>query len=530
MMRYRVQPAPMPQIAAELGADYVVEGTVRREAERVRVTLQLIDARDDCHLWAQSYERTLTSALTLQSEIAGDVASRLATRFVGESAAPPTSNSEAYDLFLRARLLGQQVTAVSPREQWTEVTALISSAIEIDPDFASAYAFRAGYQTTMFAFNYDNSDELVRRINADLAAARRLAPRDPLALAAAAGNHLWIEVDLERALSAYQEADAAGLDDAMTLSSYAMVMERLGRDDEVHDLICRAIALDPANPFLIATSAVIFSILGRLAEAMTLIDRGIKIYPERRFLRLVRAQLIFVNIGHIEELLCELDVSTRQLPQASLIDLNFRTLLCAGAYDELQRLLDAIPESEIRMIPGLGGGGAMFGVGNRPMAQFRGWIALLRGDVAEAARQGAAVLDFCARSKPTRANSGFHRSLSVEGHLFMGQYDRAIAAARATVSSINPEHDPFGRFSVFYAARCLAWIGAHDEAVSLLESQSSRNLNRISAFCCRDPTLTTPLAGNARFATLTARLEAGLAERASQLSGIIFGRSGERTV
>jgi len=526
MMRYRGQPAPMPQIAAELGADYVVEGTVRREAERVRVTLQLIDARDDSHLWAQSYDRTLKSALTLQSEIAGDVASRLAARFVGKSAAPPTRNSEAYDLFLRARLLGQQVTAVSPRGQWTEVAALISRAIELDPEFSSAYAFRAGFQTEMFAFNYDNSDELVGQINADLAAARRLAPRDPLALAAAAANHLWIEVDPKRALSAYQEADAAGLNEAQTLSSYAMVMERLGRGNEVYDLICRAIELDPANPFLIATSAVTFSILGRLVEAINLIDRGIRTYPERRFLRLVRAQLLFVNLGHIEQLRSELKLSSRQLSQESLIDLNFRTLLCAGAYDELQRLLDAIPESEIRMVPGLGGGGAMFGVGNRPMAQFHGWVALLRGDAAEAARQGAAVLEFCARSKPTLAGSGFHRSLSVEGHLFMGQRDRAIAAARATVSAINPDRDAFGRFSVFYAARCLAWIGEQDEAVSLLESQSIPNITRIAAFCCHDPSLTTPLAGNARFAALTARLEAGLAERASQLSGIISGRGG----
>src|SRR4029078_8364363 len=142
----------MREIALELAADYVVEGTVRREAERVRVTLQLIDARDDSHLWAQSYDRTLKSALTLQSEIAGDVASRLAARFVGKSAAPPTRNSEAYDLFLRARLLGAQVTAVSPRGQWTEVAALISRAIELDPEFSSAYAFRAGFQTEMFAF------------------------------------------------------------------------------------------------------------------------------------------------------------------------------------------------------------------------------------------------------------------------------------------------------------------------------------------------------------------------------------------
>src|SRR5882672_349083 len=96
MMRYRANPAPLPRIAAELGANYVMEGTVRREANQVRVTLQLIEAREDRHLWAQSYDRTLKSALTLQCEIASDIASRLAARFIGSRAAPPTNIPEAY--------------------------------------------------------------------------------------------------------------------------------------------------------------------------------------------------------------------------------------------------------------------------------------------------------------------------------------------------------------------------------------------------------------------------------------------------
>ena len=79
---------------------------------------------------------------------------------------------------------------------------------------------------------------------------------------------------------------------------------------------------------------------------------------------------------------------------------------------------------------------------------------------------------------------------------------------------------------MFYAARALAWNGAEDQAITLLENDSDSNLSRSAALITRDSSLTTPLAGNARFAALTARLEAGLAERASQLSGIISGRDG----
>src|SRR5678816_2347868 len=162
MMRYRAHPVPLPQLAAEINASHVIEGTVRREGDQVRVTLQLIDARDDRHLWTQSYDRTLRSALTLQSEVASDVATRLAARFTGAPAAPQTRNPEAYDLYLRSRLQRQMLSPLVPPGRFDEVEALLNRAIELDPDFAAAHAQRAGFLATKFGFNYDTSDELLQ--------------------------------------------------------------------------------------------------------------------------------------------------------------------------------------------------------------------------------------------------------------------------------------------------------------------------------------------------------------------------------
>ena len=256
MMRYRAHPAALPQIAAELGANYVVEGTVRREADQVRVTLQLIDAHEDRHLWAQSYERTLKSALTLQCEVASDVASRLAARFHGDTAAPPTANPEAYDLYLRAGLLAKQVTPVSPPEQFEEVDALISRAIELDPAFTIAYAQRAGFGDARFGFNYENSDALLQRIRSDLETAKRLAPHDPYVLAVEAGHLAWVERDLPRSLASFQAATDAGLADSMYFAGYSVLLQRLGRNAEAHAFQMRALAMDPANPFLLAAASL----------------------------------------------------------------------------------------------------------------------------------------------------------------------------------------------------------------------------------------------------------------------------------
>ncbi len=107
MMSYRHDPPkPLAEVARELGATHLIEGSVRREANKVRLTLQLIDARTDVHLWSQNYDRTLTGALTLQSDVAGEVASQLSLQLVGgpQSALPLTRSPEAYDLYLKARL------------------------------------------------------------------------------------------------------------------------------------------------------------------------------------------------------------------------------------------------------------------------------------------------------------------------------------------------------------------------------------------------------------------------------------------
>ena len=507
MMRYRAHPAPLPQIAAELHVNYVVEGTVRREGDQVRVTLQLIEAREDRHLWAQSYERTLESALTLQCEVASDVASRLAARFHGDTAAPPTHNPQAYDLYLRSRLLAQQLTPLSRPEQYAEVDVLLSRAIELDPNFAIAYANRAGFADARFAFNYETSDEVLQRIRSDLAMARRLAPRDAIVLAAEGGHFAWVERDLPRSLAAFQAAADAGLAHSMFLCAFSVVLQRLGRYAEAIALTSRAMALDPANPFVLAHSSLSLGSMLQVGEAMRVADRAIELYPDRPFARLVRAQVIFNCTGRSEELRRELASAARHLPPSYLLDLNFLVLMKQGAYDELQVLLDAIPESEVRCVAGPGGGGPLFSVGKRPLAQFRGWLALVRGNAADAARYGGEVLAFVERQKTGVQNDWFLHLLSADGHLFQGHREDAIASARAAVEAMPMTQDRFGAYVAAFAALDLVWCGAIDEALTLLESLYEYRTFSGATSILRNPALAAALAGNARFQSLKARVD-----------------------
>jgi TolB-like protein len=504
MMRYRAHPAPVPQIAAELGVSHVIEGTVRREADQVRVTLQLIDACQDRQLWSHSYVRTLSSALTLQCEVAGEVASRLAARFLGDNVAAPTHNPEAYDLYLRSRLLSQMVTTLSPPEHWAEPDVLVSRAIELDPDFAIAYAHRAQFCVIRFAFNYDNSEAAINRTRADLASAKRLAPRDPLVLAAEGVHLTWIERDLPRALEKFQAAADVGLMDSMMLIRHSVLLERLGRYDEAHAILERALALDPANPFLLASASLQLGWF-RADEAIRLAERAIALYPERPFLRLVRAQVIFHSSGRMDELQRELASAGRYLPPAFLLDLYFPVLVSQRAYGELQALIDAIPESEIRAVPGTGGGGTMFGVGVRPLAQFRGWLALARGNFPDAARYGAEVLEFVARQKMSVHNDWFLHLLNADGYLMSDQREQSIAAARAAMECMPISRDRFGSYVATRAAFNLAWCGATDEGLTILETLQGCGELYVPIFL--DPAFFSVLVGDARFQSLKERFE-----------------------
>jgi hypothetical protein len=143
---------------------------------------------------------------------------------------------------------------------------------------------------------------------------------------------------------------------------------------------------------------------------------------------------------------------------------------------------------------------------------LRGWVKLLEGDAVAAARDGRVVLEFVAQQPATRWNAWYLRMLAAEGELFVGNKTKAGELARSALAMAPRNvHIGFQRYAPALAARILAWAGAEDEAVGLLE-QLSTNFPMIGpAEVIRDPLYTTPLAANERFKMLERRLGAELA-------------------
>ena len=154
MMTFRGSEKPVPAIADDLGATHLLEGTVRREGEDVRVTVRLIDAPSDRQAWTQTFARRLGAAMTLQAEVAEEVAARLAVELTGDGVAPPATTSPiAYDWYLRAKLASQEVTQRTPPEETQRIEQWLNEAITLDPHSASpmwsgrAFASSASFAT-----------------------------------------------------------------------------------------------------------------------------------------------------------------------------------------------------------------------------------------------------------------------------------------------------------------------------------------------------------------------------------------------
>ena len=226
----------LKRIAAELGVATVLEGSVRRAGTKVRVTAQLIDARTDEHLWAETYDRDLTDVFAIQSTLAQEIAAALkANLTVGERALiadRPTQNLEAYDLYVRARAMAATggLSGATTLANTQRIIALLEQALAKDPAFALAYMQLSQLHGRMYWFaSMDPTVERRERAKAARDAAMRVAPTRPETRMARGIYSYYCENDWAAALAEYRAAETGMPNDAFLIYSIGLAQRRLGR-------------------------------------------------------------------------------------------------------------------------------------------------------------------------------------------------------------------------------------------------------------------------------------------------------------
>ena len=241
---YRGAPKPVPQVGAELGVSSILSGSVRKAGDRIRVTLQLVDVASQEPTWTESYDRQLTDVFAIQSEVAERTAQAVRLELSGPDRDSirrrPTSNLEAYDLYLRAVALADRVN----REAYEESIALLVRAVEKDPGFALAHAY-LGYRLVQASGDYLPHQEGFPRARRHIARALELDPELSDAHAAFAdlamqADHAWLTAESE-----FRHALELNPSDAIARLSYGSLLRLLGRRAEAQAQVLESHHLNP---------------------------------------------------------------------------------------------------------------------------------------------------------------------------------------------------------------------------------------------------------------------------------------------
>jgi TolB-like protein/DNA-binding winged helix-turn-helix (wHTH) protein/Tfp pilus assembly protein PilF len=280
-MTYKGSSRTLPDIARRLGVDGVVEGSVAIEGDHVRVTAQLIDARSDRHLWAETYERSLDETLALQAELASAIARQVESRLTPQQVArwnsPGRVDRAAQDAYLRGRYFWNQRT----REGFAKARESFEAAIAADPGYALAHAGLADTYGLMSIQGYDLVAPQEAMSRARQEAERALELDDSLAephasLAWVNFNYDW---DFAAAEREFRRAITLNPGYATAHQWYANLLCILGRFDEASVEIGRALELDPLSRVINNEAGWPLGYLGRHEEAVAQYRRAMELDP-----------------------------------------------------------------------------------------------------------------------------------------------------------------------------------------------------------------------------------------------------------
>lgn len=281
VMKYASHPEEVKTISQELGVSHVLEGSVQRVGDEVRVSVQLIDAMRDAHQWAATYDRNVSEVFAVESEVAQKVAAALDVKLTGSEEEQlgmvPTSNPAAHDAYLQGR--AYEIGGWVKRPDLPEAVEAFTRAVTLDSTFALAFAKLAVTQCFIYA-NYDRSPERLQAAKRAVDRALALAPESGDAQLALGHYEFLCRHDSGQAKVAYERALARLPNNARVEWALGNVAGRQGRWVDALEYERRAMALDPRDQFVITQTAWTYITLRRFGAALELVDRALDMGPD----------------------------------------------------------------------------------------------------------------------------------------------------------------------------------------------------------------------------------------------------------
>ena len=343
VMQYRGTTKTIRQIGTELRVAYVLEGSVRRAGSKVRVTGQLINARNDEHVWAKAYDRDITDIFAIQAELSQEIAGALATALSPQVKTlidrRPTENLAAYDLYLK----GRDVLNRSPSGQparLKEAEGFLQQAVDADPKFAAAWCSLSEVHSLFYFWEMDHTAARLAKADAAIGNAVRLAPDAPDVIRALGTYAYYAYRDYARATEQYLKIAQLQPNDPTAISSLGLIMRRQGQFAQSLGYLHKALELDPGNVSYVRNLLQSLRYARRWDEAIETQRKLIAMIPEQQLREEVTLANIFMfakgSTAEADQLLARL--APEQLNNPRIINLRKGVAAWKDDYAEFKRL------------------------------------------------------------------------------------------------------------------------------------------------------------------------------------------------
>jgi len=414
--QYQSRSGNLSQIAKQLGIAHVLEGSVQKVGEQVRVNVQLIRADDDSHLWAETYDRKLTDIFGVESDVAKSIAQSLQAKLSGREeqafGVKPTSNPDAYDAYLRG--LAAEGEGIDSVYSIQKAISFYKRAVHLDPDFALAWSRLSHAHSSLYP-SFGDSTEAARRA---LETAQKLQPDSPETLLALAQYQYSELRDYDAARTTFLRVSKMLPGSSEIPAALAQIARHQGKWEETVAYYGQALVLDPRNAELLTEAADNYDYLRRFDNALNLYDRALDIRPNDADLLASKAGIYQAQGNLTEAAKCLVNVNALT-PSYEAVPAKVAQLVFERNYREAVQLL------ETRFAQFQFGSEVELGIFQEFLASSR----LLTGDIPGAkasAEQARKILEVLCKNQP---DNDFPAIFLARAYAILGEKDSAYKEA-----------------------------------------------------------------------------------------------------
>jgi len=496
------EPRNLREIGRQLGVTHILEGSVQRAGDRLRIAAQLIDARTDSQIWAETYDRTAADLFVIQTELAESIVTQLKAKLSPEQKAEieerPTQDLDAFELYIQAKaVVDSYVNATDVRAALLGALKSLDEAIKRDPNFVSAYCLAARANSLLFFFDLDPTPDRVSLAETAVNTALRLRPDSAEAHFARADFLFRCRLDYDRALEELAIA-RLGLPNStpfFILSGY--INRRTNHFLKGQRDFATAFALDPRNPNAYNLLADTYVLQRRFPEAVHVYDNVLAAGEQVPIVLFRRALAIFYGTcdsGPLREILVkapEMDVAGGETPARVMF------AIIDGNYAEAEKFLTASPRQDFQEID--------FSF-YYPKSWFQAMIARAKGDSASATAAFRECREILAQRLVVKPEHARTIAVLAQVDAGLGNKDLAVQEAQHAIDLMPVSKDIYdGALVLEGLAQVYTWTGDRDRAIELVQKLLTMpgytNYGRLKLH-----PLWSPLRGDSRFEKIVASL------------------------